>query len=215
MNSINNNEINEMNVINTSEINIINSDETNIIEKNIKILCEIKKLIDTNYPINDLINLIKNDYLNENYMHKLIVLMHELSLNYFFYKKIFYFYRNGIWYKYLTENLTNHKKDGKCDKALININLAIIVDKGKMCNILKKTLKKNIKKNIFESIIRADLQKKDEIIDNVCNFQEDYKKILKNNEKSDFYKKLLILCEYLFTHNDDQILFTSIDFNYS
>ena len=54
MNSINNNEINEMNVINTSDINIINSDETNIIEKNVKILCEIKKLIDTNYPINDL-----------------------------------------------------------------------------------------------------------------------------------------------------------------
>jgi hypothetical protein len=178
-----------------------------LIEKNKKILDEIKELIDTNSPIGFILK--SNFILRNSYLYKVIILTQQMSLNYFFYKKKFYFTRNGIWYEYLTNNLELIKKDGKNDKSLININLAIIVGKTKMYKNFKRILKKYIKNQIITVIGDEKPENSEEYFNVLNNYHEDYQKIVNSNEKSNFYQILLTLCEYIFTYNKDEIYFKS------
>jgi hypothetical protein len=181
--------------------------KTSLIEKNKKILDEIRELIDTNSPIGFILK--SNFILNNSYINKVIILTHQLSLNYFFYKKKFYFTRNGTWFEYLTNNLEIIKKDGMNEKSLININLAIVVGKTKIYKIFKRILKKYIKNQIVTIIGDEKPENTEEYFNLLNNYHEDYQKIVNSNEKTNFYQILLTLCEYIFTYNKDEIYFKS------
>lgn len=181
--------------------------KTNIIDKNIKILDEIRDLIDTNEPIGIITK--SNFILNNSYLNKVIFLTHHLSLNYFFYKKKFYFTRNGIWYEYLTDNLEIIKKDEKNDKSLINIDLAIVISKTKIYKIFKRILKKNIKNQILGLVGDEKPENTNEYFNQIKDCHVDYQKIVNSNEKSYFYQVLLSLCEYVFIFNKDELYFKS------
>ena len=179
--------------------------KTFIIENNKNILDEIRQLIDTNEPIGFILK--SNNISSNSYLNKIIILTHNLSLNYFFYKKKFYFTRNGIWYEYLTDNLELIKKNEKNKKAIINIDLAIIVGKTKMYKIFKRILIKYIKNKILTIVGDKKPENTEEYFNLLNNYHEDYQKIVNGNEKSYFYQLLLTLCEYIFTYNKDEIYF--------
>jgi hypothetical protein len=190
----------------------MNIDKITIIEKNKVPLEIIKNSIDSkNSLYGHVYNLINDDYLHKNYLKNVLLLVERLSLNYFFCKKQFYFYRDETWYNYLTDNLEIIKKDGKSEKAFIDINLAIPINKVKMVKLFKKCLLKHIKKSILEFVTCKKPEIKNDVFDKIYNFYEDYTQNINNDENSEFYKILLILCEYVFTHNTDVILYKDID----
>ena len=179
--------------------------KTTLIENNKKILDKITGLIETN----DLDKLIKkNDticILSNGYLNKLVYLTNYLSYHYFWYKKKFYFNKNGIWYEYLTDNVKLIKKDGENNKFLINIDFGIVISKTKMYQIFKRNLKKRIKNKIISLVGIEKPKNTDEYFNQIKSCYEDYQKIVNSNENSYFYQILLILCEYVFTYNKEEI----------
>jgi len=192
-------------------MNMINADKITIIENNKVPLEIIKNFIDSDWNTINFLHLLKKDYLHKNYLKNVLILVNNLSLHYYFCKKQFYFYRHETWYIYLTNNLEIIKKEGHCEKAFIDINLAIPISKVKMIKLFKKCLLKDIKCDVLNFVTKIKPQNKNEVFDEISHFYENYTQNINSKEKSEFYKILLILCEYVFTHNTDVILYKDID----
>ena len=110
-----------------------------------------------------------------------------------------------LYHEFIDKELI-HFSDYDCKRSIPSICDGLKPSLRKIIySCFKRNLKKRIKNKIISLVGIEKPKNTDEYFNQIKSCYEDYQKIVNSNENSYFYQILMILCEYVFTYNKEEI----------